>query len=161
MSLCWKFSQISGIVQNVSMLIMVVMRIVAAVGEEKGSERVSLEPGALPGPDLLHKMQVFCSIARQFTRKILLLSALHLLPCLHFLPVLGCFLFAADRKKVPFDFPSSCVSCKCVTAARTKVSHMEALFDFPSLPGATISVRPHRHRLAPCRHSKRLSLATK
>lgn len=48
MSLCWKFSQISGIVQNVSMLIMVVMRIVAAVGGEKGSERVSLEPGRSP-----------------------------------------------------------------------------------------------------------------
>lgn len=31
-----EISQISGIVQNVSMLIMVVMRIVAAVGEERG-----------------------------------------------------------------------------------------------------------------------------
>lgn len=50
-----EISQISGIVQNVSMLIMVVMRIVAVVGEEKrkgrGREGVSLEPKALHGPN--------------------------------------------------------------------------------------------------------------
>lgn len=46
-----EISQISGIVQNVSVLITVVMRIVAAVEEEKkkkrdGAKRVSLDPKA-------------------------------------------------------------------------------------------------------------------
>lgn len=58
-----EISQISGIVQNVSMLIMVVMRIVAVVGEEKrkrrGREGVSLEPKALCGPNLFIKHKYF------------------------------------------------------------------------------------------------------
>lgn len=46
-----EISQISGIVQNVSMLIMVVMRIAAVVGEEqRKGEGVSLQPKALHGP---------------------------------------------------------------------------------------------------------------
>lgn len=64
-----EISQISGIVQNVSMLIMVVMRIVAVVGEEKGKgrgrERVSLEPKALSGPNpfIKHEYLVMGDVA--------------------------------------------------------------------------------------------------
>lgn len=66
-----EISQISGIVQNVSMLIMVVMRIVAVVErrEEKGREGVSLEPKPLHGPNpfIKYKYLVMGDVAPSFT----------------------------------------------------------------------------------------------
>ena len=62
-----EISQISGIVQNVSMLITVVMRIVAVVEEEKGrgKEGVSLEPKAYnsPNPFIKYKYLVMRDVA--------------------------------------------------------------------------------------------------
>lgn len=118
-----EISQISGIVQNVSMLIMVVMRIVAVVGEEKRKgEGESLEPKALHGPNpfIKYKYLVTGDVAPSFVpgihRENVTFAcetlSTHLPSPLH----RGVHLFVADHKKVPFDFPALCVSCKSVTA---------------------------------------------
>lgn len=63
-----EISQISGIVQNVSMLIMVVMRIVAVVGEEKrkgeGERRSATGTKSSPGSKSLYQTHVSCNGSR-------------------------------------------------------------------------------------------------
>lgn len=104
-----EISQISGIVQNVSMLIMVVMRIVAVVGEEKrkgsGREGVSLEPKALCGPNLFYQTQVFCSRPASPRNSQGKCCVKHCAPPPPFLPVQGCSYLWQITKRSPLISP--------------------------------------------------------
>lgn len=104
-----EISQISGIVPNASMLITVVMRIVAVVGEKKrkGAGEDCPWNQALSGPNLLSKDKYFvpASFSQEFTWKMLLLSMKHSVHPPTFLPVQGCFYLWQTTKRSPLIFP--------------------------------------------------------
>lgn len=128
-----EISQISGIVQNVSMLIMVVMRIVVVVREEK-VEKECYWNRKLP------VIQVLSICCLWFTWKMLLLSMKYSVSP----PFAGAHLFVADHKKVPFHFPP-CASAASVSQHQgCNWLTWRHLLIFPSLVDATTSVRtPH------------------
>lgn len=129
-----EISQISGIVQNVSMLIMVVMRIVAVVGEEKrkgaGREGVPLEPKARLGPNpfikhtyLVMGAEAPCPAPGIHRKNVPCACEAPLQPPPPSIPVQGCTYLWQTTKRSPLIF-SACASaarvsqhqgCECLT----------------------------------------------
>lgn len=138
MSFVLEISEISGIAQNVSMLITVVMRIVAVVGGEKrkGENECGWNPEPSVVQILFTKHKDIGASSGDSHGKCLFRLPPH--------PPTPRFLcsgapFVIDHKKVPFDFPLLVRQLQVVHSTEIKsVSHETFFFHFPLPPFAQL-----------------------